>query len=225
MRCKRIYVFTSMNKFLLILSLLAFALCASAREYGDSAVYQGMSLKLDLATPVLELVRSKGKVQDYEIAMNVRLANRFYPTLELGYAMAETSADGGYYSGQGGFARLGMDLSALKKGLSENCLMVGLRLGGAYQGFQLMDVPVYSEYWPMPNVDFLNQKHFDCWGEVVAGCQVQVWRAFQMGWYVRIKMLFTRSDKQGDALPGYIPGFGFRRDTNWGINYYLAYKF
>ena len=121
-----------MNRLLLILSLFCFALCASAREYGDSAVYQGMSIKLDIANPILELARSKGKVQDYEAALNVRLANRFYPTLEFGYAIAQTAADGGHYSGQGGFARLGMDLSALKKGQTENCLMVGLHLAACY---------------------------------------------------------------------------------------------
>ena len=78
----------------------------SAQEHGDSAIYQGLSLKLDVATPILELARSQGKIQNYEMAINVRVANRFYPTIELGYAQAETSADGGNYSGQGGFARL-----------------------------------------------------------------------------------------------------------------------
>lgn len=214
-----------MNKLWLILSLCCLSLCAGAREYADTAVYQGMSLKLDLATPLLELARSKGKVQDYEVAINVRLAQRFYPTLELGYAKAETSADGGNYSGEGGFTRLGMDLSALKKGIDINCLMVGLRFGGALQGFQVTDVPVHNDYWQLPNVNFYNQTKFDCWGELVAGCQVQIYKAFQMGWYVRMKLLFTRTDKQGDALPGYIPGYGYRRDSNWGINYYLAYKF
>ena len=214
-----------MNKLWLILSLCCFALCVSAREYADTAVYQGMSIKLDLATPILELARSKGKVQDYEVAINVRLAQRFYPTLELGYAKAQTSADGGNYSGEGGFARLGMDLSALKKGVDINCLMVGLRFGGAYQGFQITDVHVHNEYWQQPNVNYYDQSKFDCWGELVAGCQVQVYKDFQMGWYVRMKLLLTRTDKQGDALPGYIPGYGYRRDSNWGINYYLAYKF
>lgn len=214
-----------MNKLWLILSLCCFALCASAREYADTAVYQGMSLKLDLATPILELARSKGKVQDYEVAINVRLVQRFYPTLELGYAKAQTSADGGNYSGEGGFARLGMDLSALKKGVDVNCLMVGLRFGGAYQGFQITDVPVHNKYWQQPNVNYYDQSKFDCWGELVAGCQVQVYKDFQMGWYVRMKLLLTRTDKQGGALPGYIPGYGYRRDSNWGINYYLAYKF
>lgn len=214
-----------MNKLWLILFLCCLSLYAGAREHADTAVYQGMSLKLDLATPLLELARSKGKVQDYEVAINVRLAQRFYPTLELGYAKAETSADGGNYSGEGGFTRLGMDLSALKKGVDINCLMVGLRFGGALQGFQVTDVPVHNDYWQLPNVNFYNQTKFDCWGELVAGCQVQIYKAFQMGWYVRMKLLFTRTDKQGDALPGYIPGYGYRRDSNWGINYYLAYKF
>jgi hypothetical protein len=215
-----------MNKYLLILLLSCFVLCASAREQSDStAIYQGMSIKLDLANPVLELVRSKGSVQDYEMALNVRLANRFYPTLELGYAKAALSADGGDYSGQGGFARIGMDLSALKKGGADNCLMIGLRFGGAYQGFELTNVPVHSEYWQMPNINFLNQKRFDCWGEIVGGCQVQIWNGFQMGWYVRIKLLMTRVDKHGAALPGYIPGFGHRRDTNWGLSYFLGWRF
>ena len=184
-----------------------------------------MSLKLDIANPILELARSQGKVQDYEAALNVRLANRFYPTLELGYAIAATSADGGNYSGQGGFARLGMDLSALKKGKTDNCLMVGLRLAGAYQGFQITDIPMFDDFSIMTDMNYYNQHKFDCWGEIVAGCQVQIWKGFQMGWYVRLKFLFTRTDKQGDALPAYLPGFGYRNDTNWGINYFLGYKF
>ena len=193
---------------------------------GDSAIYQGMSVKLDIAMPVLELARSKGAVQDYEVALNVRLANRFYPTLEFGYALASASADGGNYEGQGGFMRVGMDLSALKKGVGDNCLMVGLRLAGAYQGFQITDVPVYGDYLrPLPNVAYYDQRKLDCWGEVVAGCQVQIWKGFQMGWYVRMKLLMTRTDKQGDALPAYLPGYGYRRDFNWGMNYFLGWKF
>mgnify|MGYP003530465387 FL=1 len=225
-----------MNRYLLvILSLLSFALCASAsehstdsvqtRQYSDTAIYQGMSIKLDIAMPILELVRSAGKVQDYEMAINMRLAKRFYPTLELGYAIADATADGGHYKGHGGFARVGIDLSALQKGVSENCLMIGLRFAGAYQGCQVTDVPIYGDYWPMGKVDYFDQRRFDCWGEIVAGCQVQVWKGFQMGWYIRMKILFTRTDKQGDALPAYLPGFGYRNDTNWGINYFLGYKF
>ena len=222
---KTICVFTCMNRLLLIVSLCCLALCASAREYADTAVYQGMSVKLDVGNSVLELARSAGKIQSYEAAINVRLAKRFYPTLEAGYAMAERGADGGMHKGQGGFGRIGMDLAVVKKGASENNMLVGLRFGSAYQNYDLTNVKLHSDYWGEQRLNFYNQQRFDCWGEIVAGCQVQVYKGFQMGWYVRMKLLFTRNAKEGEVMPYYIPGLGFRKDFNWGFNYYLAYKF
>ena len=214
-----------MNKWLLILLLCCLTLCASAREYADTAVYQGMSVKLDIAMPILELARSAGKIQSYEAAVNVRLAKRFYPTLEAGYALAERGADGGLHKGQGGFGRIGMDLAVVKKGASENNMLVGLRVGGAYQDYDLTNVRLYSDYWGEKRLNFYDQQRFDCWGEFVAGCQVQVYKGFQMGWYLRMKLLFTRKAEEAGVLPYYVPGFGFRKDFQWGINYYLAYKF
>ncbi len=211
---------------LLILTLFSlFSTAVSAREYADTAVYQGLSLKLDLAMPVMEAARSGGKIQDYELAINVRLARRWYPTMELGYALADCTADGGHHTGQGGFGRIGLDISTLKKGVSENCLMVGFRVGTVYQDYQLTDVVQKVDYWQAPILSYLNQNHWDAWGEIVAGCQVQIAKGFQMGWYVRLKVLFTRTAKDGGPLPYYMPGFGFRDDTNWGINYYLGWKF
>lgn len=207
------------------MSLCCLTLCASAREYADTAVYQGMSVKLDIAMPILELARSAGKIQSYEAAVNVRLAKRFYPTLEAGYALAERGADGGMHKGQGGFGRIGMDLAVVKKGASENNMLVGLRVGGAYQDYDLTNVRLYSDYWGEKRLNFYDQQRFDCWGEFVAGCQVQVYKGFQMGWYLRMKLLFTRKAEEAGVLPYYVPGFGFRKDFQWGINYYLAYKF
>ena len=211
---------------LFILTLFClFSTAISAREYADTAVYQGLSIKLDLAMPVMEVARSGGQIQDYELAMNVRLARRWYPTLEFGYALADCTADGGHHTGQGGFGRIGLDISTLKKGVAENCLMVGFRVGTSYQSYQLTDVVQKVDYWQAPTLSYLNQNHWDAWGEIVAGCQVQIAKGFQMGWYVRLKVLFTRTAKDGGPLPYYMPGFGFRDDTNWGINYYLGWKF
>lgn len=214
-----------MNRALLILSLCCLTLCASAREYADTAIYQGLSLKLDIAMPILEVARSAGKIQSYEAAVNVRLAKRFYPTLEAGFALAERGADGGMHKGQGGFGRVGLDLAVIKKGVPENNLLIGLRFGGAYQKYDLTNVKIYSNYWGERRLNFYDQKRFDCWGEFVAGCQVQVYKGFQMGWYVRMKLLITRKAKEGEVMPYYVPGLGFRKDFNWGLNYYLAYKF
>lgn len=222
-----------MNKrWLVILLLLPLTLFLYAREEtrakvkNDSVpVYQGVSLKLDLAMPVIEAARSAGKIQDYEMAINVRLKNRFYPTLELGYALAECGADGAQHKGHGGFARVGMDLAIVKKGATENNMLVGLRFGGAYQDYDLTNVHVHTDYWPTQPLNFYDQNRFDCWGEFVVGCQVYLWKGLHMGWYGRIKLLMTRSVAEGNVLPYYVPGLGFRNDFNWGINYYIGYRF
>lgn len=193
------------------------------------SIYQGMSIKLDLLNSILEPARSKGAIQNYEIAMNWRLIHRLFPTLELGYAQARTEAEGGQHKGQGGFARIGLDLSPLKKHPEyEDLLMVGLRVGTALQTYDLTGVQMHPGYWEntVPaTYDFMNQFRCDAWGEVLAGCQVQVYKGLQMGWFIRMKILMTRKAKANGPLPYYIPGFGYRDDTNWGLNYYIGYRF
>ena len=221
-----------MNKrFFVILLLLPLALLSYAREdvekeRNDSIpLYQGVNVKLDIAMPIIEAARSAGKIQDYEMAINVRLKNRFYPTLELGYALAECGADGAQHKGHGGFARLGMDLAIVKKGETENNLLIGLRFGGAYQNYDLTNVQLQTDYWQSNSIDFYNQNRFDCWGEIVVGCQVYLWKGLHMGWYGRVKLLFTRNVAEEQVLPYYVPGLGFRNDFNWGFNYYIGYRF
>lgn len=197
------------------------------RIYPDSAIYQGMNIKLDIGTTILEAALSKGQNISVEAALNIRLKQRYYPTFELGYARARSQADGGIYNGEGGFMRIGLDINGLKKHPERlNSLLVGVRLGTALQQYDLTNVTLNDRYWQTTvNQDFRNQFGADCWGEVVAGCQVQIWEGLQMGWYVRLKMLFTQESSEHKVLPYYIPGFGYRDNTNWGLNYYIGYKF
>ena len=221
-----------MSKRIFIILMLAcvtlslYARDERVRERKDTIpVYQGVNIKLDLAMPIIEAARSAGLIQNYEVAVNTRLLNRFYPTFELGYAMAQCGADGGDHKGAGGFARIGLDLALVKKGVSENNLLVGLRFAGAYQNYDLTNVHLHTDYWQTQPMNFYDQNRFDCWGELVVGCQVYVWKGLLMGWYGRIKLLMTRNPKEGGVLPYYVPGLGFRNDLNWGFNYYIGYRF
>jgi hypothetical protein len=210
---------------LLSATLFSYARESDAREVDSVEVYQGVALKVDIAMPIIEAARSAGKIQDYELAVNVRLLNRFYPTLELGYALAECAADGAHHKGHGAFARLGMDLAVVKKGVAESNLLVGLRFGSAIQNYDLTNVKLQTNYWPSEDLNFYNQYRYDCWGEIVAGCQVFVWKGLHLGWYGRIKLLMTRNAKEGKVMPYYVPGLGYRKDFNWGFNYYIGYRF
>ena len=174
-------------------------------------IYQGTTVKLDILSPLLVSGLNGWKIQHYEVAVNVRLANRFYPTFELGYAGGQTQqGDSIYYNSHGGFFRAGADINPLKRNPgSPHALLVGLRLGAAFQ-----------------------PRKADCWGEIVAGCQVEIAKvkntAFYMGWMGRFKILFTREAENLTAAemgPIYIPGFGHRSNLGWGASYHLGWKF
>ena len=199
-------------------SILLFLLLAPCCFAADStavakkpSVYQGMTLKLDILTPALTAGLSKGKLQQYEVAMNWRLKDRFYPTFEMGYAGGQTQkGDSLKYNAHGGYFRVGCDINPLKKHPdSPHAMLIGIRVGTGIQG-----------------------KKTDCWGEIVAGCQVEIAKvkntAFYMGWMGRLKILFTR-EKEGlmanEMGPIYIPGYGNRNNIGWGISYHLGWKF
>jgi len=196
--------------------------------YSDSAIYQGINLKLDLFNTLYYLGKYKAQMQTYEVAMNVRLKQRFFPTLELGYTKGEMGPNTTtIWNGQGGWANVGLDINGLKKSASsQNGLLVGIRVGTAVQNYDLNNVPVHDTYWKeSAPITFADQWRTDCWGEVVAGCQVQVYGALMMGWYVRLKTLFTRKTDSSNSVPYYVPGYGYRDITQWGFNYYIGWKF
>jgi hypothetical protein len=173
--------------------IFQFSICSAKND----SIYNGTQVKVDILSPVLISGLNNWQVQHYEAAVNVRLAKRFYPTIEAGYATP------------GGFFRVGADINPLKKNPeSPHALLVGLRIGSGYQALKA-----------------------DCWGEIVAGCQVEIAKvnktAFYMGWMGRFKFLFTRNteDKDGNAYPTYIPGYGERDNIGWGANYYLGWRF
>lgn len=174
-------------------------------------IYQGTTVKLDILSPLLVSGLNGWRIQHYEVAVNVRLANRFYPTFELGYAGGQTQqGDSIYYNAHGGFFRAGADINPLKRNPgSPHALLIGLRLGAAFQ-----------------------PRKADCWGEIVAGCQVEICKvkntAFYMGWMGRFKILFNREAENLTAAemgPIYIPGFGHRSNLGWGASYHLGWKF
>ena len=197
---------------------------AGEKRSADS-VYNSTQIKLDIASPVVTSAIYQWKMQHYEIAANVQLAKRFFPTLELGYAGGRANrGDSIAYNGHGGFFRVGCDINPLKKHKdSPHALLVGIRIGTAVQG---MEQTALKQTLTNKGV------RADCWGEIVLGCQVEIAKvqqtAFYMGWMGRLKCLFTRQNEYtpaADQYAIYIPGFGNRDNIGWGLNYYLGWRF
>ena len=214
---------------LMLISLYSLFLIPCSFGKTSDSIYNATQIKLDIASPVVIAGIHQWGMQHYEIAANVQLARRFFPTLELGYSGGKTHrGDSIQYNGHGGFLRLGCDINPLKKKKdSPHALLVGLRIGTAVQGWEQTSHATSGT-------------QADCWGEIVVGCQVEIAKlppykkdrkersAFYMGWMGRFKVLFTR-DKEGltadQMMPIYIPGFGNRDNIGWGLNYYLGWRF
>lgn len=202
-----------MRESIIILFLCA-CVCASAHDAHErqatharyDSIYQGTLVKLDLANSIIEPIRSKGGLQNYEAAVSVRLIEVLYPTLEIGAAWHKLDMSSSYQGG-GGFARIGLDYNPLRKYKKQpHALLIGLRVATAGQ-------------------QHAGNNRWDAWGEVLAGCNVNVASDFYMGWTIRFKILMTRSAKEGAYLPEYVPGYGDRSDTGYGVNYYLGWRF
>ena len=55
-------------------------------NYPDTAIFQGVTVRLDILNPILDMARTGWHTYTVEAAVNVRLKNRFFPTMEFGYA-------------------------------------------------------------------------------------------------------------------------------------------
>lgn len=186
------------------------------RIYPDSAIYQGMNIRLDIANPIFELARSGGRTWEVEVLLNTRLKYRYYPTLEAGYAAGYPQIAGGQMIGQGAFVRAGLDINPLKKHPERMSYMtVGVRVGTALQQMTASAVPTITN----------SITAADVWGEIVAGVNVQIYAGFTMGWAVRMKWLFTTNSHGSNPAPYYIPGYGYTGSMRWGAEYYIGYKF
>ncbi len=228
---------------LILFSLFSLLLIPPAFARNDS-IYGGTQIKLDIASPIIMPAANKWQIQHYELAANVRLANRFYPTLELGYSGGNTSrGDSIAYNGHGGFMRIGCDIHPLKKHPeSPHALLIGVRLGTSVQGYSHHLTPAKSSAEASTLTSDPRGVRADCWGEIVAGCQVEICKvegrnskttgkdggALYMGWMGRLKCLFTRQSDMAlinEIHPIYIPGFGDRDNIGWGVNYYIGWRF
>ena len=194
-------------------------------EPDTTPLWQGMNVKLDLGNTVYTLATTRAKRQQYEIALNCNLKNKFYPTIELGYGLSHDIVGGGNYDGQGGFMKLGVDLNPLRKGRNKYyALLAGIRIGLGLQQFSLTDVTLNDDYWESggTTMNFPATFRADCWGEVCFGLQIQVVGPLTMGWYGRIHFLFTGS--AGTHQPYYVPGYGGVDAGNFSFNYYIGYR-
>lgn len=199
--------------------------------------FNGIYIGYDLMGPIY-----KAYSDDYltsEINIDINLKNRFFPTIELGYANTDKwSEHGTQYKTKAPYFRIGADYNFLYKKHKNNHLTVGLRYGftkfdfdldnlalkdGAW-GDQIENPSIYDEIWKDPvTLQKQNISSSMHWIEFVIGVRTAIYKNFYMGWSLRLKYRLSAEENEY-GNPWYVPGYGIYKSSRVGLHYSIIYR-
>ena len=185
--------------------------------------FQGFTLSGDIFGPIQKFVSDYGV---FEGALRINFKNKFFPIVEAGYAVCETTNEDTQvsYNTKAPYLRAGLDINMLKNKWQDNRLYLGARYGISKFNYDISGPAQTDLVWggsnPFNYKDISTTAH---WIELVAGVQVKIWRNFHMGWSVRFKSAISKG-RTDYGTPYYIPGYGTTTSgTCWGATYNLSF--
>lgn len=195
------------------------------KKQSDIPLFNGISVGVDISGAVGKVLggnRLSGEVQG-----KIDLKNRFFPTVEIGWANTNTTSTSTnqHYKMSAPYFRIGADYNFFHK----KTHLPGYIYGGLRYGFSSFNYDV--DIPPMTDPTFGNTAISGSyqgisssahWLEVVAGVHVKVYKNFCMGWSIRYKSMLNLK-KGYNTEPWYIPGFGKNTKTGFGVSYSLIY--
>jgi hypothetical protein len=148
---------------------------------------------------------------------------RYYLALDYGSSSLKDSLDNGYYSNDGRYLRVGVDVNFLLKDPDKNMVFVGFRYGRSSFNEHLSYEFTADEFGPVQK-ELSNPNASAGWGELITGLRVKIWKPIWMGYTARLK--FLPGVKGNPELETYdIPGYGrTSKATYWGFNYQIFYR-
>ena len=163
--------------------------------------------------------------QTSEVSVDVNLKNRYFPVLELGYGKTDEQQDGVSYKSAAPYFRIGMNYNMMFKKKNLSHLYLGARYGFSAFSYDVKgsvsEDGIYSkEVIPF---EYTGEKSNAQWVELLFGIRAQIYKNFLMGWSLRYKVKLSAKENPYTS-PGFIPGFGENKSTNFGVTYSLIYK-
>ncbi len=149
---------------------------------------------------------------------------RYYLAAEYGKWSRTYFPDNGYYTNDGNYFRVGVDVNFLKKDPERNVFFIGLRSGHASFS-EYFSVDINDPLWGSAlGREYVNSNMKARWLELTTGLRVRMWKFIWMGYTARFKFgLKTRGNET--MLPSDVPGFGRTdKETTWGFNYNLLFR-
>lgn len=141
-----------------------------------------------------------GSYTSNEVDLRLNLKDRYFPTVELGYATADKEDDltMDKFKMKGPFFRVGADYNILKNKHDIYRLYVGARYGYSSFKYDLNDLTEAKATYQ--------------WADLVFGTEARIIGPLCLGWDLRYRKRI--SGKYADnPTPWYVPGFGSEKGT------------
>jgi hypothetical protein len=217
----------STSKILLFCFLLPFSLSASAvdkkkEETPNIPLYQGIQIGFDFISPVKYLFSD---TYGAGIKADVNLKNKYFPTIELGFANFDKTSDAGiHYTSSGQYFKIGVNKALSYKGSkAENMFFAGAHYGFSAFSYDLDNLTYAQNYWGNDVTSFKDEKAVVGWIELVTGVRVQLFGPVSMGWTAQFKSTLHVSNGE-NSIPAFIPGYGSNVKPNAEMAFHIYYK-
>lgn len=175
--------------------------------------------------PVMRIFGQKYGGLDFSLALN--LHNRYIPTFEAGFGMADKTPAGmnfTYRSPLAPYFKIGADYNFIYNSDPDYRFVVGARYGFSAFRYSVENVHFDNNYWgEAGTINFPTQNVNAGWFELVLGLRVKIVGPISAGWMFRYhSMLHHTTPATGDAW--YIPGFGTANSSITG-SFSIVYNF
>jgi len=209
-------------------ALLALSLSLTAADKKKTPVaqiptYQGINLGLELGKPILGLF---SKDKGFSVKADVNLKNTWFPTLEVGFADYNRTAENGMRCESAGtYFKLGLNKSLVYLGdKAENMFYAGVQYGFSSFSYHLFNLSFYDNYWGDNALTNLTNQHGVVgWLDLTVGVRVHVLGPFSLGWSGQYKSTLHVSGSE-TSHPAFIPGYGENLKPMAGLALHLYYK-
>ena len=182
-----------------------------------------MSIGLNVWDPIMAIAGQK--YGGIDVWADLSIHNRFFPVVELGVGIANSTPKEGNYTYKGKpsvYVKVGMNYNFFFNDTDDYQLFAGIRGGFSSFNYDIDNITINSSYWDEShNFSITDQHSTALYGEALLGIKVRIYKAFSMGWTVRYHHLFKCNDAK-NSTPFYIPGFG-NRNGKLGASFSLIY--
>ena len=225
---RRRHICTSISR-LAVSLVLSLGMSATAAAQGflkleaDSVpMFRGFAVSADLVGVAQTVLSDYGQ---YEGALRLNLHDQYFPTVEVGYGVANHEDDevtGITYKARGPYFRLGADVNLMKRKHTGNRIYAGLRYAFTSYKVDISRPGLTDPVWGGAvtwGVD--GETCSQHWAEVVLGIDAKVAGPLHLGWSVRYRRRLMHDDGPTDKT-WYVPGFGTQGSTKLGVLFNIA---